>query len=443
MKKGFRRGLAAALCVCLSFSVLTGCTKKEKKADNTAALLTMKDGGSISAGAANLYLRYQQAEFETGIGAFLKSYYGEIWNADLTGTGEAYGNTFKAQVLEDLEHMLLTQAHASDYDVELSDEEKSAISDAADAFLSANSEETLEKMSATRESVEELLTLYTIREKTETAMSADVDTEVSDEEAAQRTVSYVAFVAQTEAVTEEIESVSEAVSEAAGEVEEAVSEAVAEAETEVKTKSADVSETEIDEAVEAATEEVGENAAENETEAETETESPEMIEARELALERAEAFLTVAMSTEDFSAAADEVTADESAHASASSFTFGDNDQYPAAAVIEATRGLEDGEVVDHVVVSGTTYYVLHVDDAFDEEATQKEKESIVNQRRQDAIDALYEEWVGEDTFTIDGAAWTSMVFDLAFAKETEAVTEGETEALSEGENVAESTTES
>ena len=436
MKSGFRRSLAGVLCVCLSFSVLTGCSKKEKKLDTKAALLTMKDGGSVSAGAANLYLRYQQAEFENGMGAFLKSYYGDIWNSDLTGTGEAYGNTFKGQVLEDLERMLLSSAHASEYSIELTDDEKNAISAAADAFLAANGEDTLEKMSATKESVEEMLTLYTIREKTETAMSADVNTEVSDEEAAQRTVSYVAFNAQTEAPAAE-EAVSEAVSEAAGDVEEAVSEAAAEAETEIKTQSADVSETELNEA-EASTEAVTEAVPETEAE----TESPEMIEARAEALARAEAFLAEAKGADDFQAAAQEVTADETAHATTSSFTFGDNDNYPAAEIIEATKGLEDNTLVDQVIVSGTSYYVLHVDDAFDEAATQTEKERIVRQRKQDAVDALYEEWTGEDTFTLDQAAWASMIFDIALPAETEAVTEAETEGISEGENIAEAATE-
>ena len=463
MKKGFRRGLAAALCAVLAFSALTGCSKKKDKFDAKADMLTLKDTGSISAGAANLLLRYEQAEFENGIGQFLKSYYGDLWNSDFSGSGEAYGNTFKTQILETMQHMLLAKSHAEEFGVELTDDEKSAITKAASDFIAANDEEVLAKMSATQESAEVMLTMYTIMTKMETAMSADVDTEVSDEEAAQRTISYVYFTATTEAETEEEselpEEISESVEEAAGalaeEVSEAVSEAgqaLAEAESEVKTKSADKSETEpeeapeaVTEAAEAATEEVGENAAEDITEAETETESPEMLAARAEALARAEAFLARVQAGADFEEEAQAAMNDETQHAVHDDYTFGDSDTYPDAAIREATVGLEDGQLVDHVIQVGTSYYVVLVEDAFDEEATLDKKDQIVENRRSEAINAYYDEWTESAEFSLDQDAWTSLVFDIALNYPSEEETEGlseAAEAISEGENVAESATE-
>ena len=480
----WKRGLALGLGLALAFSALTGCSKKEKSTED-ASMLTLEDGGTISQGTANLLLRYQQAEFESGLGAFLRSYYGDIWNSDLTGSGQAYGSVFKEQIQEDMVHMLLAEAHQADYNIELSAEEKSAITDAAKAFIEANPEDVLAKMGGTQENAERMLTLYTIRQKVENEIGSTVDTEVSDEEAAQRTVSYVFYSASVETEAEEeavtegagleeavseafddaAEAVSEAaadaaemVSEAAADVEEAVSEAAAEVEegiseaaeqaelameTEIKTGEADEA------ATEGVTESAGEAAAEEaEPETEGETESAEMTAAREEALAKAEALLARAMAGEDFEALAEEaVEADDKADHS--SYTFGDGDSYPDQAIIEATAGLEDGAVVDHVVVVGTNYYVLHVDDAFDEDATEEKKEEIVNQRKQDAVSEVFEGWEESAQFKLDQDAWGALAFNLLFSREVEdveSISEAVTEAweeISEGaESVAEAATE-
>jgi len=451
MHTNLKKALAGALAIGLALTSLVGCSKKKEGFDAAKAMLTLKDGSSVDAGTANMFFRYEQAEFENGFGSFIKSYYGDIWNSDLTGSGQPYGNSFKEQILVELQHMLLDEKHAADYGVKLSDDEKKAISDAAAAFLADNDAEVLEKMSATTETVERMLSLYTIKQKVEDSISSEVDTEVSDEEAAQRTVAYVQFMAQTEAEEEELseglsegEDMSESVAES---VDEGV-EAALETETEVKTQSA--SETEVEEA---ATEEVGENApaealSEALTEAETESEDPAMAAARAIALEKAQSFLDANAGVADhdaFHAAADAVSADDTS-INVSEFTFGDDDTYPDAAIIEATKGLEDNTLVDTVVRAGDSYYVLFVEDAFDEAATQEKKEEIVNQRKTEAINAVYDEWEAseEDTFELDAAAWTSMIFDMALNYETEASTEALSEALSEGtsESVAEFVTE-
>lgn len=480
MKTGLKRGLAVGLGVCMAASMLAGCGKKE--ALDTAAVAATFDGEEISAGLVNFYLRYQQAEFESSYGSWLSSYYGtNIWDADLTGTGVAYGETFKDDVMTSLERLLLAEKHMADYSVELTDEEKAAITQAAQDFMAANDEEVLEKMSATQENVERILTLSTIQNKVETGMVADVDTEVSDEEAAQRTVSYVRFTAETESDTEaETEGETDAQTEGASEAEtagETETEGETEAETagETETEAAAETETEAEDATEAAlteaegtktqaadeeteseaaeteadTEEVTEAAeeetqeqdadteAETEIETETETEDPAMEAAREEARAQAEAFLEQVKGGEDFETAA-AAAAEENENVGTSDFTFGDNDTYPDEAIIEATKGLEDGTLVEEPVQVNDAFYVLYVDDAFDEEATEEEKDNIVTQRKSDAINALYEEWMEDVEFTVNDEVYDEMLFDLSLTLETEAVTEAETEAASESQSEAE-----
>lgn len=81
----------------------------------------------------------------------------------------------------------------ADYGVELTKDEKSKIQEAAKAFVKANKEDALEKVSGTEETVSRVLELVTIQEKMRQAMVADVDTNVSDEEAAQKSMQYVFF----------------------------------------------------------------------------------------------------------------------------------------------------------------------------------------------------------------------------------------------------------
>ena len=472
MRVNWKKGLAMGLGVCMAASVLTGCGKGKEL--DTAAAAAALDGEEISAGLVNFFLRYQQEEFESSYGAWLQSYYGtDIWNVDLSGTGTSYGETFKNDVINSLERLLLAEKHMGDYSGELTDEEKTAITQAAQEFMESNEEEVLEKMSATQENAERLLTLYTIQNKMETQMSADVETEVSDEEAAQRTVSYVRFTAETESDTEEAEAETE--TEAGSESE---TEAAAEAETEAaetenetapaedateaslteadadKTESADTEEAtegaETEAVSEAETEAAGTEAAEAETdseastEAETETEEldPELAAAREEARAQAEAFLEEVKGGADFTEAA-EAAAEENENVGTSTFTFGEDDTYPDEAIIEATAGLEDGTLVDHVVQVNNGFYVLRVDDAFDEAATEEKKESIVAERKSEAVNALYEEWMEEAEFTVDEDVLDQMVFDMSLTLETEAATEAAAEAESQSEAGSEAAAES
>lgn len=464
MRVNWKKGLAMGLGVCMAASVLTGCGKGKEL--DTAAAAAALDGEEISAGLVNFFLRYQQAEFESSYGAWLQSYYGtDIWNVDLSGTGTSYGETFKNDVINSLERLLLAEKHMGDYSVELTDEEKTAITQAAQKFMESNEEEVLEKMSATQENAERLLTLYTIQNKMETQMSADVDTEVSDEEAAQRTVSYVRFTAETESDTEEAEAETE--TEAGSESE---TEAAAEAETEAaetenetapaedateaslteaaadKTESADTEEATEGAENETVSEEETEADSEASTEAETETETeeldPELAAAREEARAQAEAFLEEVKGGADFTEAA-KAAAEENENVGTSTFTFGEDDTYPDEAIIEATAGLEDGTLVEQVVQVNNGFYVLRVDDAFDEAATEEKKESIVAERKSEAVNALYEEWMEEAEFTVDEDVLDQMVFDMSLTLETEAATEAAAEAESQSEAGSEAAAES
>ena len=79
----------------------------------------------------------------------------------------------------------------AEYEVVLTDEEKSAIQEAAKKFDEGNELEAKELVSGETEYVERVLTLLTIQKKMTDAVTKDVSTEVSDEEAAQKSMQYV------------------------------------------------------------------------------------------------------------------------------------------------------------------------------------------------------------------------------------------------------------
>lgn len=187
MNRFGKKILTAGMCAALAMTALTGCASAPNMDDVAATM----DGKDITLGEAYFLFRYQQATNEM----YLGSLFGDqnMWEQDLTGSGIAYGVTFKEQIMEGLKNMLIAEQHMAEYEVEVTEEEKTAITEAAAQFLADNEDEAMKAMGADQEAVERVLTLYTIQNKMRDAIIADADTEVSDEEAAQKAVSFAYF----------------------------------------------------------------------------------------------------------------------------------------------------------------------------------------------------------------------------------------------------------
>ncbi len=447
MRKFWNRGTALVLAAVMCAAALSGCSKKAE-----AKPVYTFNGNAVDADLTNFLLRYEQAGIDESYGSMFSNYYGQsMWTLDLSGTGEVYETTYKNQFGQMLQRMLLAEEHAADYGVELTEDDRAAISAAATKFLSDNDPEALASMSASQEIVERALELFTIQAKAEKEMCADVDTEVSDEEAAQKTISWIQYTPVTEAESEaETESEMYGTEAETASMTEAETAAMTEAETAAmtegetspveteeadKTGSADQTEAAQTEA-DAAAETEADAAAE--TEAESETEDPALTAAKEkylaMAQEQLDRFLS---GEEDFETVYDAVDEADTSGVYASSSTFGADDTYPAAEIIEATEGLEDGELVDHLVESGGSWYILHMDDSFDEEATEEKKEEIVDQRRQDMINEAYDGWMEKETWAVDAEALAAIslaqfVYQAPQTPETEGDIEVEIESETE-----------
>ena len=451
MKNRLKKIAVIGLSACLALGMLSGCSKKETFQADAAAITV--NGDEISAGLVKFATHYSQALMES----MYKMYMGveDPMDSDVYGNGSTLGSMIKDDVVSTLERLVLAEQKMSDYNVELTDDEKAAVTEAATRFMDENGEEVLNQMGATQEVVERYLTLRLIQSKMEPQMSADVDTEVSDDEAAQRKIRYTLFRAETEAETEsetgtEAESSSEetteAVSEAGTEGEtsvetEAETAAMTEEQT-VKTKSSAETEAVSEAASEAAETETGSEAATeaSETETETETEDPAMVAAKAEALAKAEDLIAKVKDGEDFETASAEV--DE--NATCSTLTFGSDSTSVVEGLITATEGLDDGTLVETPIEIDSGYYVAQVISKIDREATDKQKETIVEQRKSDRISELYTEWKDAAEITEDSDILAQITFDFSLTQETEASTEATTEAATEAgsESATEAATE-
>lgn len=183
-----KRLFALALAGVLAAATLTGCGSL--KGDETVATV---DDTKIDADLANFFARYTQATYETYYSAYLGE---DMWNSDASD-GETYEESVKSSVLKSLEDMILLEKHMKDYDVSITDEDKAMVKETTQQFLDDNSLDDKNLVSGNEKTVNRALTLMAVQQKMRTAIQAGTDTEVSDEEAAQKSMDYVFISYQT------------------------------------------------------------------------------------------------------------------------------------------------------------------------------------------------------------------------------------------------------
>ena len=170
-----KRALILALAGIMAASLI-GCGSRKDDA------VVVKAGDEeITAGVANFYARYTQAQYET----YFASYLGgdDMWSRNASD-GKTYEESIKETLLDDLKNMALLEEHMEDYDVKLTKADKKAINDAAKEFDKANSQKKKDKVSGSKENVKRVM---------RAAIVADANVKVMDEEATQKHMQYVEF----------------------------------------------------------------------------------------------------------------------------------------------------------------------------------------------------------------------------------------------------------
>ena len=192
MKQRIKRTAAVSLAGILTMASLTGCGSF----DNDDVVATVGND-KITAGMANFYARMQQAQYESYYASMMGTTGEAMWAQQVDEEGTTYEQSVKESLLTSLENLYLMKQHAGEYEVVVTDEELKGIQEAAVKFDEDNALEDKEAVSGYQKYVEEYLRLATIAYKMEAPMKTGVDEEVSDEEAAQKSMKYVYFAYST------------------------------------------------------------------------------------------------------------------------------------------------------------------------------------------------------------------------------------------------------
>lgn len=337
MKTMTKRTAVAALTGVMAVGMLTGCG--EKKLDGTKTVATV-DGTEIPLGIVSLSVREGQAQTEAMYKSFMGGQDYSIWSMDAED-GKTYGEQAVEQSLKDVELMYIMKEKAADYNVEVTDDDEQKIADAAAAFMAANSEETLQELAVSEDQVKTYLELQTYKSRMHDPLIADVDKDVSDEEAQQSSFDYVSI------------------------------------------STADLSDDEIKQKKEDAQKILDDLKA-----------AGSDGDLNEIAKSVDDSYSSVS-GTFDVNEDAAKEDSDEESDSSSSSSAYPDE-------VMKVLRTLKDGEIGSDVIETDTSYYVVKLDKVNDEEATETKKQSIISTRENKLYTDTTEKWLDDADINVE-----------------------------------------
>ena len=336
MKTMTKKTAVVALAGVMAAGMLTGCG--EKALDGTKTVATV-DGAEIPLGMLSLSVREGQAQAEAMYKSFMGGSDYSIWGTEAE-EGKTYGEQAVVQALKDIELMCILKEKAADYDVEITEDDEKAIADAAAAFMSANTEDTLKTLAVTEDQVKTYLELETYKSRMHDPIIADVDKNVSDEEAQQSSFNYVSI--STSDLSDD----------------------------EIKQKKEDAQKI-LD----------GLNA------------DPDG-DFGEIAKSVDDSY-TVLSGSFDTNEDASEEESDDEDETTASSSNYPDE-------VMKVLRTLKDGEVGPDVIEADSAYYVVKLDKVNDEDATATKKESIISTRENELYTETTDKWLDEADIKVE-----------------------------------------
>lgn len=194
MIKNVKKVAALVLAAVVVMTCFVGCTPKYKHPVSSEDVVMLVGETKVKADIATFYLRYNQSLMESLYGTYIGE---NVWTQEVS-EGQTYEDSLKDSIIEELKELYIVTNHVADYKVALTDEEKAAIEEAANSFLSENKAEDLEKICGGKEVVVEYLTLQVLNTKMSEAMKNDINSEITTEEAKQKRARYY----KVETVTE-------------------------------------------------------------------------------------------------------------------------------------------------------------------------------------------------------------------------------------------------
>lgn len=353
MKSFFRSAAALTLASVMGAALLTGCGSS--KIDGSQTVVTVNDE-KVDLGVVSFYAKYTQAQVYQYYGQMMGSA-NNMFDTSMADSSDAtigtYGESLRKSALTDVEKLAVISQHAKDYNVSLTDDDEKKIDEVAKDYISKNTESVRDKIGASEADVKKLLEYQTIQAKMLDPLAKDVDTNVTQKEAQQSKVTYVAI---------DPDSIS-GNSASSNSAQKASSSAESTAEK-------------------------------NQSQQKAEQEAQQILSALEAESDPANADMDAIAKKVDNSLTA------SVGHYSTNDTTNGSVD----SEVVKAVKGMADGTVVDHVVTGSNkkTLYVVRFDLTDDADYTETQKQTIIRQRKQSNYDKIVNGWVKKSKIKVD-----------------------------------------
>ncbi len=369
MKKLWK-ALAAGLSASLMLTSLSGCGISMSDYSTTVAA-TYGDE-NIYLDEANFFLRYEQWYWEASY-SWYATYlgYSDLWEMESGSGTKTMAQYLKETVMAELLQTYILLDHADEYGVSLTSEDEEKIAAAVAEMREDLADEFLNYSDATDEQITGWLTKNALALKVYDAVKESAEVEVTEEECSMFTVQYV-YISQTE-VTEETTE-----------------------ETEEDTENEEVTEDETTE----------------------EAEEEETLYNEDLV----NAILACVKDGEDLDVAAEEW----GESASTASYLRADTEETS----VLYTCGVEmvAGEITTYEV-EDSGWYIIQCVSEEDEEATQEQRASVIDEKQEEYFNEVYATWTEEASeFTVQ-KCWNNIkVTGTIYVEKTTEETEEETE---------------
>ena len=202
MRHNTKRLAAAALTAVLAVGMMTGCGNSGGKGEvtqNGNETLFTYDGVDVPLKKAWIYGKMTAAQYE----ASYANYFGDnFWTMDMGTDDEGNATTFedyaKEQIIARIKQIIVLNNHAEEAGASLSEEEEEQCAEYAAAFAEdASGAEILAECGASEDDMTEIYEENALAAKVQEYMVKDTDTNVSDDEARETTISRVVFATTT------------------------------------------------------------------------------------------------------------------------------------------------------------------------------------------------------------------------------------------------------
>ncbi len=173
--------VSAVIVLVLSALALTSCAKSDREEQQIVLTTGFEDNEVFFVGTEkcylpeiNVYMRTSQSQYENVFGS-------EIWNRSIGN--ETLEHRLKDMALSRLARIKTMKLLAADRGIELSEEEMAKCEEAADKYMSSLTPSDIALIGANRDLIVQMYSEYALADKVFESVTADVNPEISDDEA--------------------------------------------------------------------------------------------------------------------------------------------------------------------------------------------------------------------------------------------------------------------